>query len=76
MLNQDIFSAMFAGWDTVRWWRDERTRRHAVTLTVAEERLDDVRNIGCLVQELWPRRVNPARTGVRFHGRLVGKASK
>lgn len=69
------FADMFSGWSSVDSHRDDARRQYVVRLTLDESELDSMMGPAQLVDRLWPRRVVlPRRFGVRFHGRIVGKA--
>lgn len=69
-----MFESMFRGWDRVSTYRDTSADTWHVHLEVSHQSLMAGTGPAEVINRLYPKRVTlPARTGVRFHGRRVGK---
>lgn len=64
---------MFRGWDSVETYRDPNRDEFRVLLTVGARRVASFFDKGELLDQLWPKKVRLVKTGVRYHGRIVGK---
>ena len=69
----NLFREMFRGWDEVSQGRDARTGDFLVTLRVRETSLHRFYDPAELANNLWPRKPGKRLSGVRFHGRMVGR---